>query len=251
LRYLSGGSGEGFRKTERKNNIFQAATYNVHQWRDRHGRKDPNKALRVIRSLQADVLAIQEVSFFFSRSQPFHLRDLEHATGMRAVPGMTLCRKDSHFGNVLLTGHRVHDIRRLDLSVKGREPRGAIIVTVEMDKVPIRVVATHLGLKRYERRHQLRQILDEVRRSDPGVILILGDLNEWRPFGMVSRFVRTHFGRTWSPPSYPSHFPVLALDRILVRPARARKTIEAVKTPPAPTASDHLPVAAIIDPRAF
>jgi endonuclease/exonuclease/phosphatase family metal-dependent hydrolase len=43
----------------------------------------------------------------------------------------------------------------------------------------------------------------------------------------------------------------LPLDRILVRPTRARKTIEAVRTRPALTASDHLPVTAVIDPSAF
>lgn len=213
--------------------------------------KDPHKALRVILSLQADVLALQEVSFFLNPSRPFHLRDLEDATGMRAVPGMTLCRKDTHFGNVLLTHHPVHHIHRLDLSVKGREPRGAIMASVEVAHLPIRVIATHLGLKRDERRHQVRQILNELRSDDPGVTLLLGDLNEWDPFGMVSRFLRIHFGKAGSPPSYPSHFPVLPLDRILVRPTRARKTIEAVRTRPALTASDHLPVTAVIDPSAF
>ncbi|MEJ2589751.1 MAG: hypothetical protein P8165_19660 [Deltaproteobacteria bacterium] len=119
---------------------------------------------------------------------------------MRAVPGMTLCRKDTHFGNVLLTHYPVHHIHRLDLSVKGREPRGAIMASVEVARLPIRVIATHLGLKRDERRHQVRQILNELRSDDPGVTLLLGDLNEWDPFGMVSRFLRIHFGKAGSPP---------------------------------------------------
>lgn len=167
---------------------------------------------------------------------------------MKAVPGMTMCRKDSHFGNVLLTAHPVRHVRRMDLSIDGREPRGAIMVRMEMDHVPIRVIATHLGLKRDERKYQVKRILSTVRSDDPSLILLLGDLNEWDPFVMVSRFLRIDFGRVWSPPSYPSHFPVLSLDRILVRPSNARKTVQAVRTPPAPTASDHLPVTALIDP---
>ncbi len=92
----------------------------------------------MIRGLRADVLAIQEVSFLLTRSRPFHLRDLETATGMKAVPGMTMSRKDSPFGNVLLAAHPVHDVRRMDLSVNGREPRGAIMVTMEMNQAPVR-----------------------------------------------------------------------------------------------------------------
>lgn len=169
---------------------------------------------------------------------------------MEAVPGMTMWRKDAHFGNVLLTAHPVEEIRRMDLSLSDREPRGAIMVTMRIDNAPIRVIATHLGLKRDERRCQMKHILNDIREGDPVVTILLGDLNEWDPFGSVFPLLRIHFGRSWSPPSYPSHFPVLALDRILVRPTGIRKTIKAVRTPAARTASDHLPVTAIIDPAA-
>ena len=208
-----------------------------------------DRTLHVIRSLHADVVAIQEATIVSTGLPPIHLRQLEDATGMKAVPGMTLWRKDAHYGNVLLAAHPVRHVHRIDLSMKGREPRGAIMVAMDVDHRLIRIAATHLGLKRDERRHQVKHIIRAMGR-DHDLAVLMGDLNEWEPFGMMARLLRIHFGRSWSPPSYPSCFPVLALDRILVRPAGARKTVETVRTPSARSASDHLPVAAIIDPAA-
>ena len=68
---------------------------------------------------------------------------------MRAVPGPTILRGDGHYGNALLTSRPVGDIRRLDLSVPGREPRGALDVTIAVRRgKTVRVVVTHLGLIR-------------------------------------------------------------------------------------------------------
>jgi hypothetical protein len=74
----------------------------------------------------------------------------------------------------------------------------------------------------------------------------MGDMNEWRVqgrsalglfapgFGPVNRGV----------PSFPSYFPVLALDRILARPHHILDRVERHDTPLARQASDHLPIKA-------
>ena len=45
-------------------------------------------------------------------------------------------------------------------------------------------------------------------------------------------------------PSFPSRYPLLALDRILARPSTLISSIEIHNTPLARVASDHLPIKA-------
>jgi endonuclease/exonuclease/phosphatase family metal-dependent hydrolase len=202
----------------------------------------------VIRGLQADVLALQEVVLGSKGEAAFSMRHLERATGMKAVPGMTLRKKDTTFGNILLSAHPIQSAKLMDLSVGKREPRGAIVATLNIRGTLVRVVATHLGLKSRERKRQIRRILGKMRNSEGGIALLMGDLNEWNPFSPAALLLALQFRDIWSPPSYPSRSPILSLDRILVKPPWTRKRIMAVKTPPAATASDHLPVVALISP---
>ncbi len=55
-------------------------------------------------------------------------------------------RRTRHYGNVLLVRSKVLDVRRIDLSVPGRDPRGALDVDLVLDGACVRVVTTHFGL---------------------------------------------------------------------------------------------------------
>jgi endonuclease/exonuclease/phosphatase family metal-dependent hydrolase len=54
-------------------------------------------------------------------------------------------------------------------------------------------------------------------------------------------------GRTRSVRSFPSRAPVLALDRIWVKPAQLLRELRAHRSPLSRRASDHLPLRAVID----
>jgi endonuclease/exonuclease/phosphatase family metal-dependent hydrolase len=54
------------------------------------------------------------------------------------------------------------------------------------------------------------------------------------------------FGRSPAERSFPSRWPLVALDRVWVRPRHALLALKAHRTPLAVAASDHLPVKAII-----
>jgi len=138
-------------------------------------------------------------------------------------------------------------IRLLDLCIAGREPRGAIDADLEVNLFRCRVVVTHLGLRIRERRAQLNTLLAAVDAvPDATLTLILGDLNEWlRP--LRSQLVRAGFGGH-PVRSFPTSWPLLALDHVLVRPASAAGETHAHASPLARTASDHLPVRAVLTP---
>jgi len=74
--------------------------------------------------------------------------------------------------------------------------------------------------------------------------ILLGDLNEWFLWGRPLRWLHRHFEQTPAPATFPAGFPVLALDRIWVRPRHLLRRLTVHASPLARQASDHLPVVA-------
>lgn len=222
-----------------------AATYNVHEWIGRDGEQQPARAIQIINDMAADVMALQEVSFPTLGAHPFRTQDLSAETGMETIPGITFTKKAADFGNVLLTRHPVISLRKLDLTIRPREPRGAIMVALDIYGTPCMAMGAHLGLQPRERFQQIQTILKAIQTCDKGTpIILMGDLNEWNPLSPVLRALRPYFGSTSALPTYPSRFPILRLDRILIRPRHALLNIRVFKSPLARLASDHLPVTA-------
>ncbi len=221
---------------------LKIATYNIHQWVGGDGRVDVLRVLSVIRSLNADLVALQEVLL---PKDGFTLRDLESETGMQLIPGRTLYREDAEYGNVLLAKVPVLRTFSLDLTVPPFEPRGAILAAVLAGSVQVSIVATHLGMRQAERQKQMATLLSEIDKLE-GIAVLAGDLNEWNPLSPVIGKVKSVFGKQRSPCTFPARLPVLALDRILVRPPMFERAPCVVRSGTAGRASDHLPLEAVI-----
>jgi endonuclease/exonuclease/phosphatase family metal-dependent hydrolase len=225
-------------------------SWNVHECVGRDGRRDPARVAAVLEEIAAEVMGLQEVHSDEGRGgEHDQVRFLAGSLSIEAVSGPTLERRGGRYGNVLLTRLPVSDVRRHDLSVRGREPRGALEVTLDSGGGPLRVVSTHLGLRAAERAAQARRLLHLLgrRRSDETLVL-LGDLNEWQPWGTALRLVGRRFGRAASPRTFPAWRPLLALDRVWVDPRRRLQRIWTHRTPRAGQASDHLPLVARVGP---
>jgi endonuclease/exonuclease/phosphatase family metal-dependent hydrolase len=155
-------------------------------------------------------------------------------------------RRNGHYGNVLLTSHKVLTVHKLDLSYPSREPRGAIDADLFIDGETVRVIVTHLGLLPAERRFQVRKLLAALSEQRTRTVILLSDFNEWLPVGRSLRWIHTHLGKTALVRTFPSRFPVFALDRIWVSPPAALTELCCVRTPLSRLASDHLPLRATI-----
>jgi endonuclease/exonuclease/phosphatase family metal-dependent hydrolase len=230
--------------------LLSAASYNVHRCIGLDGNQEPGRVARVLQELGADIVGLQEID---SRSDPagqiLQLERIADASGYHAIAGPTILRQEGHFGNALLTGGRTREIRRLDLSHPGREPRGAIDVDLDVDGVIVRVIVTHLGLRPGERRYQVKRLLDVLSMEGGRLTIVMGDINEWLPGSRPLRWLHRRLGRAPALRTFPSFLPLLALDRIWVWPRKALQSIEVHGTPAARAASDHLPIKASIDVR--
>jgi endonuclease/exonuclease/phosphatase family metal-dependent hydrolase len=224
---------------------IRIASYNTHGGvgRDRHF--VPKRIAGVLKELDADIIALQEVE---SRSTGFDmLRYLGREIGFEAIAGPTLLRNGADYGNGLLTRFSIHSVQLLNLCVERCEPRGAIDAELDCRGTPMRVLATHLGLRPSERREQIQRLLRALEGDKPLPTILMGDINEWFLWGRPLRWMHRHFQQTPSPPSFPSRLPVFALDRIWVKPRALLRDIGVHVSPLAKIASDHLPLVAELD----
>jgi endonuclease/exonuclease/phosphatase family metal-dependent hydrolase len=226
------------------------ASYNVHKCIGMDKKFDPHRVAAVIGEIDADIVALQEADERFGRRAGLlDLHSLERQTDLIPVPVPLNARGHGWHGNVLLVRESVvRGIRQHKLP--GVEPRGALVVDLDLKGVPLRIIAAHLGLLRHSRSLQATTLLD-IALAERRPTILLGDLNEWR---LGRRSSLRPLGPDFGPihaaiPSFPSRYPLLALDRILASPQDLISSIEAHDTPLARIASDHLPMKARIDLR--
>ena len=223
------------------------ASYNIHRCIGRDRRHDPDRIVRVLRELDADVVGLQEVAARAgSEGDVDQLVHLATAAGYESVPGPTRHHARGHLANGLLCRGRVVHTKRVDISIRGREPRGLLDVDIEHAGSPLRVLVTHFGLSGLDRLFQARRLLEVLGDDRQQATLVLGDINEWFP-GPALRRLNARLGRAPSVATFPSGRPILALDRIWVQPFAALVEVRAHATPLARSASDHLPVRAIVE----
>lgn len=231
---------------------LRVATYNVHSCVGVDRRRDPERIARVIEELDADVVALQE--FAYPSDIAVESTDPRTVTSLadyHCALGPTRKHKDQSFGNVLLTRHPIRSLERIDLSSSRREPRGALEATIDLGDETLHVLATHLGLDLGERRVQVGKLVERLVARGAALSAVLGDFNDWVPGRSVVRALEDLIGPSAKPRSFPSTYPLLALDRIWVHPRHALRSIVAHSSALARRASDHLPVVAEIelDPR--
>ncbi|MBI0328329.1 endonuclease/exonuclease/phosphatase family protein [Burkholderia plantarii] len=221
---------------------WRIATYNIHGGIATPHAVDAGRIAAVLGELDADVVALQEVPLG-GRDAPDVLAALAATTGMHAVAGPTIDTPARRYGNAVLSRFPVLAARTLDLSVAGREPRGALDADLRIGGAPVRVVACHLGLSAAERSEQVRRLLASFDTGRMPVIL-LGDINEWFVHGRALRALTSHFRRAPALRTFPAVCPLFALDRIWIHPGEWLVEVSAHRSALARRASDHYPLVA-------
>lgn len=230
------------------------ATYNVHKCRGMDGLVRPDRIVEVLREINADIVALQEVVCREGRRPHDHqARYVAEKLGYHSELGETRRYRGGAYGNVLLSRLPIHHAAHHDLSIRGRERRGCLRADVRVDGSSwLHLFNVHLGTAIYERRIQAREIFRRRLFTDSqlfGARIILGDLNEWKR-GLPSELLTTYFENAQSHvgldrvPTYPGVMPILPLDYIYLDRGLQLHNVEVHRTRMALMASDHLPVVA-------
>jgi endonuclease/exonuclease/phosphatase family metal-dependent hydrolase len=228
---------------------LRVATYNIHRCRGLDGRTNPARIAEVIRNIDADVVALQEV-IGASQTSPGHAEELGAMLGMGWVMSPVRHLRGALFGNVVMSRLPIRQHSQYDLSWRTCEPRCCQRVDIEIGNDTLHLYNVHLGTALLERRYQagrLSAILHDRRVGIPKVVL--GDFNEWMR-GMATEMLterlrsidlRAHLRRRRT---YPGVFPVLHLDHIYYEGNVEVVKLELPRTRLSLMASDHLPLIA-------
>ncbi|XXF75768.1 endonuclease/exonuclease/phosphatase family protein [Myxococcaceae bacterium GXIMD 01537] len=226
-------------------------SYNIHSGIGTDGRFDLGRVGAVLRELNADVIALQEVGDFRNKTpredQPEHLAEL---LGLHMAFGPNVVRNGRRYGNAILSRLPILKSKNYDLSVPRREPRGALRCDLDLGGGrQLHVFCLHLGLTTRERRKQealllSADILRDAARTEP--VLVCGDFNYWgnKPVPALVRQAIHDAALELRTPArtYPTRLPLLRLDRIFVDVSVKPLAIHPHRSPLAALASDHLPL---------
>lgn len=242
------------RSTRAEAAALRVATYNVHKCRGLDGRVRPERVAEVLREVDADVVALQEVVCLEGKGREGHQAQyIAEQLGYHAELGENRRHRGGAYGNLLLSRFPIDHAQNFDISMRGRERRGCLRADVHLKQGPLlHIFNLHLGTSYFERRKQARRLFDNQVMTAAhlrGLKIVLGDFNEWTN-GLTTRLLGSHFksgdlrahlGRTRT---YPGILPLLHLDHIYYDPQLKLNALTLHRTRTALVASDHLPLVA-------
>lgn len=231
---------------------FRLATYNIHRCIGMDGRQSLRRVLRVLAEIDADLVALQEVSAVgFNQAE-----HIAAELGLHVVFCPTLHGNEA-YGHALLSSRpfTVNSVGLLPLArpASYKEPRGAIRAQVQMGLRTLHVVSTHLALGRSDRTVQVDALLGPhwlgALPPDSAVVLC-GDFNFGPPGRnyrrVAARLRDVQLARSRGPvvKTFSTICAVARLDHIFLSPHFSVLGVESPRTHLTRVASDHFPLVA-------
>jgi endonuclease/exonuclease/phosphatase family metal-dependent hydrolase len=227
------------------------ATYNVHRCRGMDRRINPSRIVDVLRDINADVIALQEVVGAGLQGAG-QAEEIGAGLGMGWVMNCVRTLRQHQFGNVVLSRYPIVHHSQYDLSWRTCEPRNCQRADLDIDGEVLHIYNVHLGTAVFERRYQAKRLASFVHdRRVTGPKVILGDFNEWMR-GLATKTLTSlfesvdiskHLKRRRT---YPGLFPVVHLDHIYYDGLVKVLRVEMPRTRKSLMASDHLPLVATL-----
>lgn len=232
---------------------FRLLSYNIHKGIGGVDRRyDLGRIVDTIGECQPDVAFLQEVDDGVPRSRQHAQAELlaaktglEHFTYQRNVR-----LRVGHYGNAILSRYPLEDPAHIDLTVRPKKRRGALIarwrVPVGEYTKTMTLVNLHIGLSGIERQWQLKRLfrlshLAELRDRMP--LVIGGDFNDfWNSLGWR---VMEPAGFSATGPAirtFPARLPLRPLDKVFFRGDLRPLSTYVGESETARVASDHLPL---------
>jgi len=233
-------------------------TWNIHRGRGRDGRVDPTRTLSTLVEdvwhQECDILALTEADAETRPHQGFlDVKAIEAGTGLYHAQAASALRwsEGSHgfLGSVVFFHPSLSMIHAEVLDLPGVYHRGACVFELQRGQRRFRLIVTHLSLTQMLRVAQMRTIGQYLHRRPEQPTILIGDLNEWRPWGGMA-FARRIVGKPFAGPakaSFPAARPFLPLDRVMCTPPARVSSLRTLSSNAIVETSDHLPLIAEVE----
>jgi endonuclease/exonuclease/phosphatase family metal-dependent hydrolase len=221
---------------------MRVATFNVRHGRPRRGLASNRALAATVRSLDVDVLALQEVDRRVIRSwfadQPKRIASALGASSRAYAPARRLALTGSD-GVALCVRGEIQQTRSIELRRIGEQRRIALVVraVIASSGQAVTIVTTHLQNESGAARTQLGGLLETI-ESEPSPRILLGDFN-LRPDDIEERLAASDFALAGGPNTEPAWEPRQRIDHIAVDGLTV-----GVVSAPEPRISDHRPLVA-------
>ncbi len=224
--------------------MINILTYNIHKGFDRYNRDFVLHRIKdQLQQADVDVVLLQEI-----QGRHYH-----HEIGISTWPevsqfefladsiwphyayGKNAIYEKGHHGNAILSKYNLVEWNNLNLSRFQRASRSLLHGRVDMPngRGPLHLICVHLDLIGFERKRQIKELKRYIEASIDATepVILGGDFNDWHggmgrmleaQLEMQEAFRATHgnYAKT-----FPSHLPMLRMDRIYYRGIRLLESI--------------------------
>jgi endonuclease/exonuclease/phosphatase family metal-dependent hydrolase len=241
---------------------LRVMTYNIHSCIGMDGKVAPRRLARIISRYSPDIIALQEVDADRASSQY-----IDQAIVLAAELNMNMHYHpvrfidEEQFGNAILSRHpmRLIDASPLATNVspfRSRmpavgQPRGALLVEVDVEGQKFTMINTHLGVTPEERKTQVSDLLGEPRFSENRKpIIVCGDFNavpnQYAYLEVKKKMndVQLEVNKGIPKKTFPSRYPTLRIDHMFVDKDVDVVNVFVPSNHMTKVASDHLPLIA-------
>ncbi len=231
-------------------------TYNVHGCVGTDARLDEGRIAQVIAAFSPDVVALQELDVERARSR--NLDQVRHLAAHLKMdfhfhPAMS--HLSEQYGDAILSRVPMKLVKKgilpTSTSRLAFEPRGALLVELDIAGRSAYLLNTHLGLSWSERLAQAKALLGSDWMGGAvadAPFILCGDLNALpgslvhRTFCRILQDVQRWTFHSRPRATFPARWPVTRLDYVFINAGFVVSRVEVPNSPQTRLASDHLPL---------
>lgn len=234
---------------------LKVLSYNIYHGENMDGGSNLQMVARIIRTLDPDLVALQEVDSCTLRSGGIDIaKVLANLTGMNHIFGKAMDYQGGGYGEAILSKYPIIESVNHSLPAsEEHEPRAALEVTVEIPSGgKVRFIGTHLDHTRNpeDRILQARTINEKIFKGSELPLVLAGDLNARPGSDVINIFLEKWIDATDGKALYNTTQKTRRgrIDYIMYHPEESWKVVE-YRVIFEKDASDHNPVFVVFEIR--